>query len=194
VEQKTGDQKRSTRSPPLNVRAAEQKWKNLLTFNFNNLGEKQMKNRKAFTLIELMVVILIVGVLAAILVPMMTSRIEAARWSEGKAGAGTIATALRAYIAEQGEEGVTTFTTLAIADFMNEAELTGKYFDSGDYDIADVTYDPSVTGEGNYQLTYTITVSPGSVLADLDWSRAGYELDEEGHWTEVSSSTPGPTG
>ncbi|MHC4062747.1 MAG: type IV pilin protein, partial [Planctomycetota bacterium] len=107
-----------------------------------------MKNRKAFTLIELMIVILIVGILAAILVPMMTSRLESARWSEGKAGAGTIATSLRAYIAEQGEEGVTTFANIAIADFMNPAELTGKYFQSADYLVTGVTYDPGEADPG----------------------------------------------
>ncbi|HUT31668.1 MAG TPA: prepilin-type N-terminal cleavage/methylation domain-containing protein [Sedimentisphaerales bacterium] len=145
-----------------------------------------MKNKKAFTLIELMVVILIVGLLAAVLVPMMTSRIEAARWSEGKAGAGTIATALRAYIAEQGEEGVTVFTGItAPGDFMTEAELHGKYFLAGDYDISGVTYDPSVTAESGYQLTYLITVNPGSAQGEeFSWSKAGYTLDHTGKWLE----------
>ncbi|HUV67456.1 MAG TPA: prepilin-type N-terminal cleavage/methylation domain-containing protein, partial [Sedimentisphaerales bacterium] len=63
-----------------------------------------MKSRKGFTLIELMVVVLIVAVLAAVLIPMLTARLEAARWSEGKAGAGTIATSVRAMAAEFGNE------------------------------------------------------------------------------------------
>jgi prepilin-type N-terminal cleavage/methylation domain-containing protein len=149
-----------------------------------------MKNRKAFTLIELMIVILIVGILAAILVPMMTSRIEAARWSEGKAGAGTIATALRAYIAERGEEGAgsTEFGAIdAPGDFMNPAELRGKYFQEGDYDISGVGYYPERTGEGEYQVEYTITVNPGTVKTDLGWSEAGYTLDHTGLWSELSA-------
>ena len=67
------------------------------------LGETRMKNRKGFTLVELMVVVVIVALLAALLIPMLTARIEAARWSEGRAAAGTIATALRAYIIEVAE-------------------------------------------------------------------------------------------
>jgi len=58
--------------------------------------------RKGFTLIELMVVILIVAILAAVAIPILTARIDAAKWSEGKAMMGTIATAIRAYYAEHG--------------------------------------------------------------------------------------------
>jgi prepilin-type N-terminal cleavage/methylation domain-containing protein len=145
-----------------------------------------MKSRRGFTLIELMVVVLIVAVLAALIVPLMTSRFEAARWSEGKAGAGTIATALRAYIAEQGEEGVAIPGTIPIATFMTEAELTGKYFKSSDYDdVTNVSYTPGVIGPGMYQLTYTITVNPGSVNPTLTWQKTGYTLDHTGAWVEL---------
>ena len=60
-----------------------------------------MKAKKAFTMVELMVVILIVGILAAVAVPLMRGRIDSSKWSEGKAGMGTIASALRAYAAEK---------------------------------------------------------------------------------------------
>ena len=61
-----------------------------------------MKNNKAFTMVELMVVVLIVGILAAVAVPMMTGRIDSSKWSEAKAAMGTIASALRSYAAEKG--------------------------------------------------------------------------------------------
>ena len=58
---------------------------------------------KGFTLIELMVVILIVGILAAASVPMMRGRIDSAKWSEANATAGTIKSAVRVYFAEYGD-------------------------------------------------------------------------------------------
>jgi len=61
-----------------------------------------MKSRKGFTLIELMVVIFIVGILAAVAIPIMRGRIDSAKWSEGKAAAGSIRTAARAFCAEKG--------------------------------------------------------------------------------------------
>ena len=50
---------------------------------------------KGFTLIELMVVILIVGVLAAASVPLMRGRIDRSKWTEANATAGTIRTLVK---------------------------------------------------------------------------------------------------
>ena len=88
-----------------------------------------MRNNKGFTLIELMVVILIVAILAAVLAPMLTGRIREAKWTEGRAGAGTIATALRAWAAETGvdQAAAPAFTDIGIEN----ADLAGKYFAVG---------------------------------------------------------------
>ncbi len=74
-----------------------------------------MRNNKAFTMVELMVVVLIVGILAAVAVPMMTGRIDSAKWSEAKSAMGTIASALRSYAAEQGSfANAPTLATIGI--------------------------------------------------------------------------------
>ena len=48
---------------------------------------------------ELITVRIIVMVLAAIAIPLMRGRVDSARWSEGIARGGMIATAIRAWIA-----------------------------------------------------------------------------------------------
>src|SRR4030042_7146968 len=105
-----------------------------------------MKSRKGFTLVELVVVVVIVALLAALLIPMLTARVEAARWSEGKSAAGTIATALRAYIIEKAELdplGPADVTNIQLTDFMSLGDLTGKYFTGADYSVTVTSYDPS---------------------------------------------------
>ena len=101
-----------------------------------------MKHVKAFTLIELMIVILIVGILAAASVPLMRGRIDSAKWAEGKAAAGTIRTAVRARFAETGTTdgltGVLSNAGLQTALGFHETDLTGTYFVPGDYTITAV--------------------------------------------------------
>lgn len=144
-----------------------------------------MKKNKAFTLIELMVVILIVAILAAVLAPMLTGRIREAKWTEGKAGAGTLATALRAYFAENegwdpdgagaatpytGGTGAGAFDEIGVTD----VDLTGKYFAPTDYTIGGLGGD-TLTGP-----VYTITITAPVGIGGTDV----WQLDEAGVWTK----------
>ncbi|MHC4693692.1 MAG: type IV pilin protein [Planctomycetota bacterium] len=139
-----------------------------------------MERRKGFTLIELMVVIFIVGILAAVAIPIMRGRIDAAKWSEGKAGAGSIRTAARAFCAEKGPNwgGVWANVTLADLGFnlVNAADgddLDGKYFTNESYAVAFTGYD-----------TYTITVTAASSLrAEKPTNPAVVTLNQDGVWT-----------
>ena len=108
-----------------------------------------MKSRKGFTLIELMVVILIVGILAAVAVPIMRGRIDQAKWSEANAAAGSVRTAVRAYIAEKGPTydysgliGDLDTQTIYEALGFSSNDLDGKYFNQADYSITSVAADP----------------------------------------------------
>ena len=139
-----------------------------------------MEKRKGFTLIELMVVIFIVGILAAVAIPIMRGRIDSAKWSEGKAAAGSIRTAARAFCAEKGPTwgGVWANVTLGdlgfnIVSLADGDDLDGKYFTNEAYAIAFTAYD-----------TYTVTVTAVSSLrVDKPAVPAIVTLDQNGTWT-----------
>lgn len=97
-------------------------------------------SQKAFTLIELMVVILIVGVLAAALIPLMKGKIDSSKWTEANAAAGMIRQAERTYFMETGN---TVTGQLNDADKLKalgigSGDLNGTYFTAQDYDITAV--------------------------------------------------------
>ena len=136
-----------------------------------------MNGKKGFTLVELMVVILIVGILAAVAIPLMQGRIDKAKWSEANAAAGTIRTAVRAYAAEtsiataQGLIGETlddTDTQAALG--FDAADLTGTYFIPSDYAITNVN--------GNGIASITVTASQDEAPT------GSYLLDIDGSWTK----------
>lgn len=131
-----------------------------------------MKRTKGFTLIELMVVVLIVGILAGIAIPILRGRIDAAKWSEGKATLGTIATAMRAYHAAKGPTGpaATTFWISGTGLGFVAGDLTGTYFLDGDFSFNVTSMDP---------LQYTVTCTPSTVSL----YPASYTLDQNGNWT-----------
>lgn len=111
-----------------------------------------MKSNKAFTMVELMVVVMIVGILAAVAVPMMTGRVDAAKWSEAKAGMGTIASALRAYTAEKGSfASAPSLLEIGLTD----NDLDGTYFTHQAYALT------SASASGGL-ISYVITCTAGN--------------------------------
>lgn len=136
-----------------------------------------MKGRKGFTLIELMVVILIVGILAAVAVPLMRGRIDSAKWSEGKAIAGTIATALRAHVAEKGS-AFTGVPKLAQLGFGTN-DLTGTYFTGGESGAGNFSW--AITASDPIAFTVTVTAPAGIT------SPSKVVLNAAGTWTETGN-------
>ncbi len=137
-----------------------------------------MNSKKGFTLVELMVVILIVGILAAVAIPLMQGRIDKAKWSEANATAGTIRTAVRAYAAETSiATANTNLAGQAVSDVLGllgfaAADLIGTYFTGSEYTITTV----STNGIAS------ITVIASGFSAD---SPVGtYVLQEDGKWVK----------
>ena len=67
-------------------------------YNLEEKKKKLLKNRKGFTLIELIVVIVIIGILAAIVIPRLSGFQSTARYKADIATAKTIATASVTYM------------------------------------------------------------------------------------------------
>jgi type IV pilus assembly protein PilA len=123
--------------------------------------------KKGFTLVELMVVVLIVGILAAVALPLMSGKIDAAKWSEGKAAAGTIASAIRAYAAEKGPSyatygadlnGVYSATGNGAKLGITTGDLNGTYFQAACYTISGCAWNAT---SGTLDFTISVNATAG---------------------------------
>lgn len=112
-----------------------------------------MERNKGFTLIEVLVVIIIIGILAAVVVPIMQGRIDSARWSEGKAIMGIIARALRTHVAEK-ENNFTPVPTLVQLGF-EPGDLDGTYFTGGESGTNDFSWVINSNNPINFLITAT---------------------------------------
>jgi prepilin-type N-terminal cleavage/methylation domain-containing protein len=127
------------------------------------------RERSGFTLVELMVVIMIVGILVSLSVPIFRERAEQSKWSEGSGTAGTIRKALRAYYAEDpvaatAMVGSTVDTVQGTLGFL-AGDLTGRYFQASDFTITAI--------DGNGNATITVAAPAGltgsGILSNAGW-------------------------
>ena len=135
-----------------------------------------MKKQKGYSLAELLTVVLIALVLAVIALSLMRGRVDSARWSEGKARAGLIATAIRAWIAGYNMAGSWTNAPGSLDAGMlgfEEGDLKDKYFDESNF-TWQVDYD-------GVSLSYVITVTKPV----MSWKPDQWVLDT-GKWIEGS--------
>lgn len=142
-----------------------------------------MLSRKGFTLVELMVVILIVAILAAVAIPIMRGRIDAAKWSEGKAMMGTIASSIRAHVAERNPDYTVQVAGPAAASPVDWVPLgllggdfNGTYFSSANFSWT-VDYNPQTN-----VLQYLITCDNAGTTVN---SPTQVTLNEAGAWVET---------
>jgi prepilin-type N-terminal cleavage/methylation domain-containing protein len=132
---------------------------------------ENMRSGRGFTLIELMVVILIISFLAGVVIPRIYGQESAAKWSEGRAAMGTIATAIRACCAiDVGSSTIPVNLWADEPDSLGFArnDLDGKYFEGDDF---------SFTVTSVLPLVFTITATKPGLFPPA------YQLDQTGKWT-----------
>lgn len=134
-----------------------------------------MYNRNGFTIVELMVVVLVIGILAAVAIPMMQGRIDSAKWSEGKSMMGTIAEALRAHVSETGNHfsAVPTLEQLGFTD----DDTDGTYFTGGESGVGDFSWVINSNNPLDFLITATAPAGVGGP--------SRMTLDHAGNFTEI---------
>jgi len=96
-----------------------------------------------------MIVILIIAVLAAVLVPMMRARLDAAKWSEARSAMGNLASGIRAYWAEHQDQAgiagvwqdpvIEDVCLTRLGSGATVGDLDGKYFTEECYSLGTIT-------------------------------------------------------
>ena len=112
------------------------------------------------TLVELMVVILIVGILAAVAIPIIRGQIDSAKWAEGRAIMSMIAMGLRTRIVEVNDD-IDDLSAVSLSDMsFAPGDLSGTYFIDDNFSWAG-----RYTSNGNI-LVYTITaMAPAGITS-----------------------------
>jgi len=120
---------------------------------------KTLRNESGFTLVELMIVIVIVGILAAVAVPIYQSNINKAKMTECDAALGTIRTGLRVYYAANNAyptAAAGTAVTAVSGLGVSTADLTGRYFTASLYTVQSA------------DTFYTLTCDSDAILTGTD--------------------------
>jgi len=161
--------------------------KEFLISKIRNSKFEIRNSMKGFTLIELMIVIVIIGILATLLVPRIMDRPEEARRIKAKTDIKTIESALKLYKLDNGNYPLTEQGLQALIRKPDSQPVPRKWKEGGYLESANVPKDPwsnpyyytSPTPDGkDYEIiSYGSDGEPGGTGKNADISSKDIEKD-----------------
>lgn len=133
----------------------------------------QKSNQKGFTLIELMIVVAIIGILAAVALPQYQSYVQKSKFAETVSAVNQVKTAFQQFALEEGdinagwgtgsddEIGITQASVQA-GDNVTSVVLSGV-----------TTTAAVITGTASDDNTYILTAAKADAMSDTLWTASG---------------------
>lgn len=87
--------------------------------------KKRLNEQKGLTLVELLAVIVILGVIAAIAVPSIGNIVAKSKFDASKADAATVLNAAQLYMAETGDTVAENLDASSLTNYINGTDITG---------------------------------------------------------------------
>ena len=137
------------------------------------LSSKKMGLQEAFTLVELLIVVAIIGILSAVALPQFMSQTKKAAATEGTQQASSIAKQASAYYLEQGSLGNVDITCETYTGTLKTDNTNFTYGCSGDKTAFVVT----ATGKADNDNTKGVTVTFTGNLTDGTFSKPVVEFN-----------------
>ncbi len=144
------------------------------------MSKRIWKNERGFTLIELLTVMVIIGVLAAVMVPAMSGTGQKGRDAQAKNDGGTVETAAGEYFADQTGAEVLTPEVVTLLPSINAEAITASIEQVTSSRWPELSITDGAAAAAYFAEFATVELSPDSEVIDVTViDSAGVNIDGE---------------